>query len=65
MKIKFLTILLIAGLAVAGCNSNKNSTSSEDSVMTDSTLIDTMGTDTAGIGTDTSGINIKDTSTVQ
>jgi uncharacterized protein YcfL len=55
MKIKHFIILAVAGIAMAGCNSNKNQENMEDSaiidtvVRTDSVVVDTTAVmDTAG-----------------
>lgn len=47
MKVKFLAILVAAGLAFAGCNSNKQNTSTGDSTMMQDS---SMGMDTMGMG---------------
>ena len=71
MKLKFLTILMFAGIAFAGCNSRSNKAGDSDSIMNDSALMDTagtMGTDTMGTGTstDTAGSRTgRDTATVR
>lgn len=49
MKIKHLMILAVAGIALAGCNSNRNQDNMEDSsvvdtvIRTDSVVVDSTG----------------------
>ncbi|MGV8878680.1 MAG: hypothetical protein ACOH2A_06580 [Sphingobacteriaceae bacterium] len=51
MKLKFLIILVSAGLAFSGCNSNKQNTNNGDAnMMQDSMGMDTMGMDSMGMG---------------
>lgn len=41
MKLKFLMIVAVAGMAIAGCSSTKNTDGTTDSTMTDTTMADT------------------------
>lgn len=46
MKMNFLIVLAVAGMAIAGCSSSKNANSTVDSPMVDTNKIDSPMVDT-------------------
>jgi hypothetical protein len=57
MKLKFLTVLAIAGMAIAGCGSDKSSESATDSGTVDTSMNAAPTTDTANMSSDSTTVD--------